>query len=172
MIIVSALTVAVVMLVIIPTIHDIKKISQAVYEERVDLERKYRRGQLLRETIKEFEKFQPQQGKLMDTFIVRGQELAFITTLEQIARQNNVTQDIQISFPEADNEKTFSEAPLTLSAQGSFSQIVEYMNNLERLNIYLIFSSLKMTAAGTQDRADLVTAIMSGKAYILNPDGE
>ena len=45
---------AVVFLIIVPTMRDIERISDDVYREIADLERKWERGQRLRETISNF----------------------------------------------------------------------------------------------------------------------
>ena len=81
---VLSVTFIVVYFIILPTIRDIKKISDAVYQERVDLEKKYLRGQLLKKTIQDFEKIKPQQEKLAAAFIKEGEELEFITALERM----------------------------------------------------------------------------------------
>ena len=47
--------------IIIPTISDIKKISNPIYLERVDLEKKYLRGQLLKKTVSNFEEIKSQK---------------------------------------------------------------------------------------------------------------
>ena len=59
LVVVILILVGVVALVIWPTITDIRKISNAIYLERIDLEKKYLRGQLLRKTVDDFEKIKP-----------------------------------------------------------------------------------------------------------------
>src|SRR3989338_5790437 len=84
--------------IILPTVKDIKKITASVYAERLDLEKKYLRGQLLKATVENFEKVKDQQPLLAGSFVAAGQELNFIQTLEKIANRHQIDQDLKLKI--------------------------------------------------------------------------
>jgi len=160
----------IVLFIVLPTIREIKRIQQEIHTERVDLERKYARGQLLRETLENFERIKPNKKKLDSIFILEGQELAFITTLEHIAAKNNVSQ--KISLQAIGSEFAGAEAlPLTLSAQGSFQNVLQYLIDVERLNYYFNVNSLTMTGADGSGRTpNFVSIVVDGTVFSRLPD--
>ena len=133
--------------IIIPTVSDIKKISGAIYTERVDLEKKYLKGQLLKKTVNDFEAIKPQKDKLDTIFIIRDEELKFISTLEGIASRNNVDQTINLQTKEIKQKDGIKALPLKITVTGNFTQVMKYLTNLERLNYYFNISTLNLGAS-------------------------
>ncbi len=118
---VTTITGLVIYLVILPTIKDIRGINEDVYAERVDLEKKYLRGQLLRKTVEDFEKIRPEKDKLSSVFIPEKEELKFITDLEKIAANNNLLQIIGLEQSKDAGEKgNFYPIPLRIKTSGEF----------------------------------------------------
>ena len=157
--------------IILPTINDIKKISDAVYAERVELEIKYLRGQLLKKTIEDFEKIRPKKEKLSSVFIREGNELEFITALEKIASFYNLNQDLKLQSARDDKDKKnyYYAMPLTVNIQGEFTKTLEYLKSLEQLNYYFNISSLDVTAS---EQKNLVSTNLKGEIYALSKQGE
>lgn len=154
--------------IILPTIQDIKKISDAVYAERVDLEKKYMRGQLLKKTLEDFEKIKPEKEKLASIFINPGKELEFITALEKIAGRYNLKQNIQLpTISEKIGEKTYYPLPLEVVINGDFIEILKYLKDLERLNYYFNIASINISLDEKNSEKKSVNAILNGKIYIL-----
>ncbi|OGY45456.1 MAG: hypothetical protein A2744_02095 [Candidatus Buchananbacteria bacterium RIFCSPHIGHO2_01_FULL_44_11] len=171
---ITVVTGVIVYLVIVPTVIEIRKISQAIYNERLDLEKKYLRGQLLKKTIEDFEQIKPKKDQLTSAFLILGRELEFITSLEDIASQNQLIQNIQLNINEKKKREEFDEVPVTLTLQGNFLQTMNYLASLEKLNYYINLTSLKISAADQdQDSStSLVTTILSGKVNAIGPDKE
>ena len=171
-IIISALVVviligAIVYTIIIPTVNDIKEISNSVYLERVDLEKKYLRGQLLRKTIEDFEKIQPEKDKFSSIFVVKGEELEFITALETLANRNNLTQDIKLQATRENVLKGGAGAlPLQILTRGGFINTMQYLRDIERLNYYFNVLNIELGVVSVnQGSNDPITLNISGNVY-------
>jgi len=161
-------------LIILPTVSEIRKISKAIYDERVDLEKKYLRGQLLKKTMEDFEMIKPKKNQLASVFLTLGQELNFITTLEKIAGENRLTPNIQLNINEIKEKDDIKEIPIILTVQGNFIQTMDYLSSLERLNYYINLSSLKLTAGSPNEASgsNIITTILSGKINAIDADQE
>jgi len=156
--------------IIWPTIKDIKTINYAVYLERLDLEKKYQKGQLLRTTIENFEKIKPEQDKLKNVFVIEGQELEFITSLEQIAEKNQVDQELKLATSDDVNRPSSYSLPLTLKINGSFIGILKYLRDLENLDYYFSINSITLDTESTNRVTDdHISAILSGNIYVITP---
>jgi len=169
-VIVLAITSIIVYFVILPTVTDIKKISDAVYAERVDLEKKYLRGQLLKTTIENFEKIRPEKEKLASIFIAEGEELKFITALEKVAASHNLAQTLSLqALKEGEEIKDFYyPLPLKITSQGKFTDILRYLKSLEQLNYSFNISSI--TISPNQQQSLMIN--LSGDVYILPTKAE
>lgn len=166
MIIVGIATTLVVYFIILPTIQDIKKISDGVYNERMDLEKKYLRGQLLKKTIENFEKVKPEKDRLSSIFIKEGEELKFITKLEEIAAFHNLKQDLGLQAVK-DGGSGFHSVPSGVSVQGEFINILKYLKDLQQLNYYFNIFSITINSAGEEDS---ITANLQGEIYALSAE--
>jgi Tfp pilus assembly protein PilO len=163
-------TVIVIYFIILPTSSEIKEISRAVHNERVDLEKKYVRGQLLKKTIKDFEKIKPEKYKLISVFIGQGEELKFITELEKIANARKLSQKIELG--KVDEKKVTKNSlyslPLKINLTGNFISIIQYLNDLERSNYYFNISAINFISPNqNNNQNNEVLAILNGDIYIL-----
>ncbi|MDD2807066.1 MAG: type 4a pilus biogenesis protein PilO [Patescibacteria group bacterium] len=160
----------VVYLVIIPTISDIKQISNSVFAERVDLEKKYLRGQLLKKTVADFEKIKPQQDRLNNVFIEAGNELNFVTAIETLAADNGIEQNIRLNASRQNESAFISSLPIEITAIGNFDNVLNFTSAIEKLPFY--FNSAAMTLESTNSTAnqDEVKLTMDGKIFFLNAE--
>ena len=167
--IVSAMIGSIIYFIILPTIEDIETISNTVYLERVDLEKKYLRGQLLKKTIEDFEKMKPEQNKLTSICIIENKELDFITALETVAAQRNLDQDLQLQPLQISNgEDGVYPLKLGIKTQGSFINILKYVKDLEKLPYYFNISSVDIIAASKDyQQYNAITIMLKGDVYAL-----
>lgn len=156
---------AIIIFIIIPTINDIRDISRSIYNERVDLERKYLRGQLLKKTIKDFEKIKPQEEKLSSIFVKTGQELELITLLEDIANKNQV--DLKINLKTTQKQQKIPSLTLEIKIEGNYLNTLSYLNDLERLNYYFNVENLQISTYG-QESTGSVKLSLVGNIYTEN----
>lgn len=153
--------------IILPTAGEIKEIKEAVYTERVDLEKKYLRGQLLKKTLEDFEKIRPKKEKLSSVFVIEGKELEFIQALEKIAAFYNLEQNLKLQQLKDGEENNDYYYPLALEVliEGDFTQTLGYLKSLERLNYYFNIYSINISAGETDNS---VTTSLKGEIYALN----
>ncbi len=148
-----------------PSLTVIKTLNNQIYEQRVELEKMYRRGQILKQTVKEYEQVKPQVFGLQQIFVNRGQELDLITALENTAVATNVIQTIKLGAvnPTADHPLL----PLELQVTGNTNQIITYLAGLESLNYYLNIDTVRLISnrQGDTTNTKALTAIFLANAF-------
>ena len=140
-------------LVIIPTINDIKKMGEEIEAQRIDLEQKYIKGQSLRQLTENLKEIEPQLIMLDQIFIKQDYELEFITKLEDIAAQNNISQTISLDTAKINKEKSYQTLPLRLAARGNYKNMMNYLTNLEALDYYININSMDLSSASAKQSA-------------------
>lgn len=157
--------------IIYPSIKEMRIISQEIYDTRKELEIKYQKGQSIRKTTRDLKEIEPALSELSFFYIAEGDELRFITTLEQLAQQYSVEQNIQIKFPETKSNNDVVAVPITLQLGGNYVDVLKYLSGLEQLNYYIIRDNLAFRAKDSIKGPDeipvigQVTAILNGKIY-------
>lgn len=136
--------------IILPTLKDIQKINDDVLAERIDLEKKYLRGQLLKTTIKNFEKIKPQEDKLDQIYIGQNEELRFITALEDIASRYGLEQDIQLAGEIRSDTASYGPLTLEIVTEGDYLNVLQYLRDIERLTFYFNISKITVNTTGKQ----------------------
>ncbi len=134
--------------IVIPTIRDIKNMSQEIEEQRLDLEKKYIKGQSLKQLAENLKKIEPELVNLDQIFINQNRELEFITTLEEIAARNNINQKINLGAINPAGSESFKKTTIQLFTSGSFNDQINYLLNLEALNYYVNINSLELSPGG------------------------
>lgn len=130
------------LLIIWPLIQDIRILSQQIQRERVELERLYQKGQLLRKARLGYEKIKPELTSLEGVLLKKDGELKFITTLESLGDQNEIEQEIHLNPQDQIVKDNLRILPLRLNLTGEFENIFQYLNSLEKLDYYINISSL------------------------------
>jgi Tfp pilus assembly protein PilO len=128
-----------------PSIREIKSLNDQIYYQRLELEKLYQKGQLLKQTLKEYEEVKPTTAALDHIYIKRGEELNFITTLENIASTNKLEQNIRLGSQ--DPKKQTNQLPMQLELKGSLSSFVSYLAGLEALDYYLNIDTVRLSGA-------------------------
>jgi len=154
---------AIVYFVIIPTTNDIKQISDKIYNEKVDLEKRYIKGQLIKKLVEDFKKIKPQQEKLELIFIKEGTELNLITKLENLASTNNV--DLEINLENIRELNKLQSMQLQLSIDGNYLDTIAYLNDIERLNNYYNLDTIRVNTIGQKSNG-YVNLLLQGDIFI------
>lgn len=140
-----SIVMSIVYFIIIPTIDNIKETSQRINEQKLDLETRYLGGQRLKKLNEILKTIEPQINILDKIFISQNRELEFITTLEEVAYRNNITQKINLGEIQNSNNPTYKTMPIQLTAQGKFDDQINYLKDLESLNYYINIDSIKLS---------------------------
>ncbi|MDP2737005.1 MAG: hypothetical protein Q8O59_04485 [bacterium] len=134
--------------IVIPTIEDIKTMGQTIEAQREDLEKKYIKGQSLRQLTENLSKIEPKLEILDQIFINKNRELEFITSLENEANENQISQKISLSAPQQIANQNFQKTSLQLFTKGGFIRQLQYLMDLEHLSYYINIKLLELTPAG------------------------
>jgi len=128
-----------------PTVRDIKAMGEEIDSQRIDLEKKYIKGQSLKQLTENLNKIEPKLELLNQIFINQNRELEFITSLENQANKNSVNQKINLSAPVAAASQNFQKIGLQLFTQGGFSGLLRYVMDLESLSYYINVELLELS---------------------------
>ncbi len=149
------------------TIKDIKKISNEIYNQRIELETKYQSGLSLRENIQQLKELEPKITLLREVFIDNTNTLEFINDLEKEAEKRNINQIINI--PEVDiNKNKITTSAIQLTLSGETSNVLEYINILDTKPYYINISDIQLNNSDQQNKLNpnaSITVILNGTIY-------
>ncbi len=134
-----------------PSFRAIRNLSDQIYGERTQLEALYLRGQVLKQTLREFEEVKPKASALNGIYVKRGDELTFIKALEHVAASHGVTQEIRLGA--SDPKQSDNRLPFQLEASGPLKAVLAYLGGLEALDYYVNVDTVRLSAASANDQA-------------------
>lgn len=134
-------TLALLAFVTYPSLTEIKSLNTTIDAERIELEAQYLRGQNLKQTLKTYQEVKPNVGELDHIYLKHGQELAFITALENTADSTHVNQQLKLNAPSAQNP---NEQPIELTLTGELPNIINYLAGLEALDYYVNINTVRL----------------------------
>jgi Tfp pilus assembly protein PilO len=145
-IVVSLLTTFVVFfLVIKPTIAYILNTKDQIKAQREELEKRYQRIMYLRKNVDKLKEIEEQLVVLNDLFLMKGEEVEFITTLESIADKNNIWQKINLKEINI-NDPAQTTLPFGVTAVGKIHNMITYLLDMEQLKYYINFNSINIVS--------------------------
>jgi Tfp pilus assembly protein PilO len=147
-------------LIIIPTINKIKKINTKIYNQRLDIETRYLLSHGPERNIN-IAKIKDDEEKLSSLFIKNGSELEFITSIENAAQANNLTQQIRLQPANAKITETIESVPMSVSLKGNFWDILKYIQSLEKLDYYININSINLNNPATKKEIAAPNTAMS-----------
>lgn len=153
-------------LIISRTVREISKLNQAIHNERMSLEARYQRRKTARLTVKNLNQIQAELPSLETTLVKAGSELDLITSLEEAAAKNNITQKINL-FPREGKKDFGDKIFITLTVNGSFQDIMRYMDELERMKIIITLDNLTFSQGAKEDERLLgkIRGLLQGHLY-------
>lgn len=138
--------------IILPTVKEIKAMGIAIAAEREDLEKKYIKGQSLKQLTENLKKIETRLKLLDQIFINKNRELEFITSLENEANKSQVSQKINLNAPQPEKNQNFQKTVLELRTKGNFIKQLKYLSNLEHLNYYINVKLLELSPASGDEQ--------------------
>jgi hypothetical protein len=161
-------------LVIWPKVKDIKKISDQIKQQKLELETRYQKGQNLKKAYENLEQVKSNQQLITSAVIKQGEELKFITALEETVAGKNIKQKINLSAPKLDTKNNkLQTLNLQISLEGNFLDILRAINEMERLNYYIIIGQLNFASSKAElteieyTGSQVVQANLTGQIYWL-----
>lgn len=146
--------------IMMPTIYYIRNLNEETIQLREYLEKKYENTRAIRSSKKMIDEMNSIVVKYPDYLFFKGDELQLITTLENLAAANKITQKIDSS--NLDSIKGDS-VNISLSLTGDFENILKYLTALEKEKYFFVVSILRISSAYTLQNND-------PKATVVNLD--
>lgn len=144
--------------------REIKRLNAEIDTQRFELEALYQKGQSLKQTLKAYAEVKPTIGSLNRVFLERGQELTFITALENIADTTQVTQQIKLSA--AATGQTQKELPIQLDLSADVARVIRYLGGLEALDYYVNINTVRLGSAGrARAGGGAISALLLASTY-------
>ncbi|MFH1838493.1 MAG: hypothetical protein ABH808_03305 [Candidatus Kuenenbacteria bacterium] len=128
--------------IIFPTINEIKKINQYLYQEQKDLEIKFQTGEKIRETRQDFLKVKPYFSQFNNIYLTEDKKIEFFTILEKTAQKHNLKLDLNL-LPTESHEIISLEFDL----EGEYFDFLKYLIDLEKLDYYINFNKISIKDA-------------------------
>jgi Tfp pilus assembly protein PilO len=135
---------ALIYLIIIPTISEIKDTKKEVINQKNELEKKLNREKNLSTLNEDLKKIEPEVDFLNQIFIEKNKELEFITTLEGIAAKNDINQTLSLNTDKSAKFGQYTKTPIGITADGKYNNLIDYLKNIEAMKYYINISSLDM----------------------------
>jgi len=140
-------------LIIGPSVLEIRLINSQVYEERERLEKLYTKGQIKREIQKKFESIKNEVDFLDKIILKENKELEYITAVENIAEKNGIKISMTTSPKSKTQNQDFSELEFVFTINGTWQQIIKWLSDIESLPYYTNIkdSTFMVSSKGEKD---------------------
>jgi Tfp pilus assembly protein PilO len=155
--------------VIIPTVRYILQLDKQTDAIRLLLEKKNERAINFRSTIKQIEKIKNEAPDFSSHFFIGGQELKLITTLENLANKNNISQRIDNSNIDSTGKQ---QILITLTISGDYEKVLTYLGDLEKLPYFITVSRLNIAPIVDRNNptnTNQVSMNLSIRLYVTAP---
>lgn len=129
---------------IIPAINNIKNTGNEIISTQQEADAKYNKIINLKKLTADVKKIEPDLAKLQKIFIDKNNQLDFIQILENIAKKNNVDQEINIGYI---TDKT----EIKLVIRGDMNNLYDYLQDIEALDSYINIKNLSVSSADEAD---------------------
>jgi|SaaInlStandDraft_6_1057023.scaffolds.fasta_scaffold88063_2 hypothetical protein len=130
------LLLALIVLIIIPSLSEIRLINKQVLGERIRLEKLYTKGQLQKNVKVTYEKVKANLPFLDEVMLNESQELQYITAVEHLATQENLELEINVGENRRVPEQKFSTLGFSFIVRGEWESIMKWIEQVENLHLY------------------------------------
>ncbi len=153
---------SIVFVIIFPTVNYIKNIKTDIEITEGQLEEKYQKARLLKKSINELEKVKIDVQKFKEITVEPGNELLLISSLEHLASDHNIAQDLSVTLHE--NEGRDPYYVFSFQNNGDFYDHIDYLSSLEKLPYYVIIEKLKWNKVEKENKNSIILNF-EGKIY-------
>lgn len=132
--------------VIIPSVTKMKSANEQIELGREKMERLLGEGQSVTENQKNLARVKSEMAVLDNVWLKTGEELKFITDLENKAADNGIEQTIVFDNTLFAAGTEIKIIPLGLDISGSLANLLNYLADLEAFDYYININQLQITA--------------------------
>ena len=140
--------------IIYPAMHDILSAGREIAKQKDQLQKQQLQEHALKEVLASYRQYEPKIKFLNRIVLPKNRELEFITSLEDVAARHNLRQKIDIGNYQTLPGNNFSRMPLQLQLEGNFIDELAYLQELERLPVYINIKNLNFTAVSVKAAAE------------------
>ncbi|MFH0854518.1 MAG: type 4a pilus biogenesis protein PilO [bacterium] len=160
---------AITFFIIIPTIKNIKNISLKINSMRFEVEKKYDNRVSLRAAMKKFKLIQESAKNFLNIYVKKNEELNLITTLENIAEKNKLSQKINLIYNEKQKKYLKNQTEIQIIIAGNYIDIIKYLRDLRIMPYYINFNSIAINKLSKNDKTpdNVAQASLSGNFFML-----
>lgn len=151
-------------LVIYPASREIKTTAAEINKLKEELRRRQAPEYALKEVLTSYRRHEARINLLNRAVMNKNRELEFITALEDIAARYNVQQKIDIGNYQTLANGAFSQMPLQLQLTGAFTDILRYLQGLERLPVYINIKQMSFNSAAAPAVSNLTAPLPDNAA--------
>jgi len=130
---------------IYPSVFGIISISKEIEVERAGLEERYQEGMSIKRVYADYENIKNELSLMNSAILKVGEELKFITSLENIARDNNLTQKLDMDADSVKQFEGYQIMRISLSLNGSYEDLMNYLIQIEKMEYYINIDSIEMS---------------------------
>jgi Tfp pilus assembly protein PilO len=153
-------------LVMWPAFQKIVAIKNEISQEKTDLENKLSMGLNVKKTKEDLDRIEKSISTLDTVYIVQGEELGLLSTIEALAAKNQVTVNIKPDFKGYGFSPNILRIPLNITAGGKFNNLIAFLNDLDGVPFYFIGDQINFSKT---NQTELMLAI-SGQVYMKTSD--
>lgn len=153
-------------LVIWPSVQNIRTTAQSIYSEYEQLEAKHRRGHEMKYVAADYNKLLPESETLKVIAISQGDELRFITNIEQLAKDSSVEQTLQLKVDGVKKVGTYQQLPFEINVTGTYQNTLKYIAALESQPAITQVSEIRMSGSQNKNTTN-ETVHTRVSAYVL-----
>lgn len=161
---ITTILVVIIVLIIYPALRDILTINTTFSQEKQLLEQKLALGLNIKTTEKILTGIDEAQPILESVFIRQGQELEFITKIEETATQKGVQLELKPDFTGKPITPDVSEVTIEINASGNYLALQDFLKTIEQLPYYYTTEALIISRSNSSEDT---TMQFLGKAYLL-----
>lgn len=132
-------------LVIWPSVQNIRTTAQSIYSEYEQLEAKHRRGHEMKYVAADYNKLLPESEQLKVVAIGQGDELRFITNIEQLAKDASIEQTLQLKVDGVKKIGSYQQLPFEINVTGTYQNTLKYITALESQPAITQISEIRMS---------------------------
>jgi Tfp pilus assembly protein PilO len=161
---ITTVLIVIIILIIYPALRDILTINSTISQEKEILEQKLALGLNIKTTEKLLASIDETQPILESVFIRQGQELEFITSIEQAATQHGIELELKPDFTGKAITPDVSEVTIEITATGNYLSLQDFLKTIEQLPHYYTTEALIVSRSNSREDT---TMQFLGKAYLL-----
>ena len=151
-------------LVIYPQYRSIQKMNSYILKLRTDLELKYEKVRYLHKSQNTLALAKQTATELKSLFIKSGEEISFISYLEDLADKFSIKQKINIARADKTKNEDIDKIDLQIDAQGDFVNLLSYLSAIEHSNYLISISEVNLS----RDSSFLINMSLKADVYVKN----